>query len=67
NSPDNIFEAGEERMIYTENRTVEYLNKDIEMSIFIDNNGDFIDGTYAVDLYLEGHNIGSSSFLLRSR
>ncbi|MFO7852497.1 MAG: hypothetical protein ACQERS_04440 [Bacteroidota bacterium] len=67
NSPDNLFEVNGERMIYTESRTVEYLNKDVEMSIFVDNNGDFIKGTYTVDLYLEGHNIGSSSFMLESR
>lgn len=66
-SPDNLFEVGEERMIYTENRTVEYLNRDVEMSIFVDNNGDFIEGTYTVTLYLEGNEIGSSSFMLRSR
>jgi len=66
-SPDNLFEAEGERMIFTENRTVEYLNKDVEISIFVDNNGDFIEGTYGVDLYLEGHNIGSSSFMLKSR
>jgi small-conductance mechanosensitive channel len=66
NSPDNLFEVEGERMIFTENRTVDYLNKDVEMSIFVDNNGDFIDGTYAVDLFLEGHSIGSSSFMLRS-
>ncbi|MDT8400487.1 MAG: hypothetical protein RQ743_02240 [Bacteroidales bacterium] len=67
NSPDNLFEVEGERMIFTENRTVEYLNKDVEMSIFVDNNGDFIEGTYMVDLFLEGHNIGSSSFMLKSR
>ncbi|MGM0665721.1 MAG: hypothetical protein ACQETA_00220 [Bacteroidota bacterium] len=67
NSPDNYFELDGERMFFTENRTVDYLNKDVEMSIFVDNNGDFIEGTYKIDLYLDGHNIGSSSFMLRGR
>lgn len=66
-SPDNIFEVEGNRMIFTESRTVDYLNRDVEMSIFVDNNGDFIKGTYGVDLYLDGHNIGSSSFMLESR
>ncbi len=66
-SPDNIFEVEGDKMIFTENRTVEYLNRDVEMSIFVDNNGDFIKGTYGVDLYLDGHHIGSSSFMLESR
>ncbi len=67
NSPDNLFEADGKRMIFTENRTVEYLNKDVEMSIFVDNNGDFIEGTYNVDLYIDGNNVGSSSFMLNAR
>ncbi len=67
NSPDNLFEVEGERMIFTEIRTVDYLNKDVEMSIFVDNNGDFIEGTYSIDLFLEGHSIGSSSFMLNSR
>ena len=64
-SPDNIFEAGEETLIFTENRTVDYLNQDVEMCIFVDNNGDFIKGNYNIDLYLEGEKIGSGSFMLR--
>jgi len=66
-SPDNLFELEDKRIIFTESRTVEYLNKDVEVSIFVDNKGDFIKGSYDVDLYLEGHNIGSSSFMLESR
>lgn len=66
-SPDNVFEVEGDKMIFTESRTVEYLNRDVEISIFVDNNGDFIKGTYGVDLYLDGHHIGSSSFMLESR
>lgn len=66
-SPENLFEVNDETMLYTESRTVDYLNKDVEMSIFVDNTGDFIEGTYSVDLYLDGHNIGSSSFMLEGR
>ncbi len=66
-SPDNLFDFEGEKMIYTESRTVEYLNADVEMSIFVDNNGDFIDGTYTVDLYLEENKIGTSSFMLTGR
>jgi hypothetical protein len=64
-SPDNIFEYNEENLIFTESRTVEYLNQDIELCIYVDNNGDFIEGTYTVELYLEGEIIGTGSFLLR--
>jgi hypothetical protein len=54
-------------MIYTESRTAEYLNQDVEMCIFVDNNSDFIAGNYTVDLYLEGARIGSGEFMLTGR
>lgn len=64
-SPDNVFQAGDEDLIYTESRTVDYLNQDIEVCIYVDNNGDFIEGTYSVELYLEGTLIGTGSFMLK--
>ena len=64
-SPDNIFTTGEESLIFTESRVVDYLNQDVEMCIFIDNNSDFILGNYIIDLYLTGENIGSGGFMLR--
>lgn len=64
-SPDNVFQAGDDNLIYTESRTVDYLNQDVEMCIYVDNNGDFIEGTYSVELYLEGALIGTGSFMLR--
>lgn len=66
-SPDNIFVFGEETMIFTENRSIEYLNQDVEMCIFVDNNSDFIAGNYTVDLYLQGSHIGTGEFMLRDK
>lgn len=64
-SPDNIFKYGDDNLIYTESRTVDYLNQDIEMCIYVDNNDDFIKGAYQVELYLEGALIGTGSFILK--
>jgi hypothetical protein len=64
-SPDNIFEYEEGVMIFTESRTVDYMNQDVEMCIFVNNNADFIEGNYGVDLYLEGSHIGNGEFMLR--
>jgi hypothetical protein len=64
-SPDNIFEYEEGVMIFTESRTVDYMNQDVEMCIFVNNNADFIAGNYGVDLYLEGSHIGNGEFMLR--
>jgi len=66
-SPDNLFEVKGEQMIFSANRAVDYANADIEMCIFLDNTGDFIPGQYAVELYLDGDLIGSSSFTLKGR
>ena len=64
-SPENLFEVQGEQLIYSANRAVDYANADIEMCIFLDNTGDFIPGTYSVELYLGGEEIGSSEFTLR--
>ena len=64
-SADNYFEAGEDKLIYSASRIADYMNQDIEMCIYLDNTGDFIAGTYEVELYLEGELIGKSSFMLK--
>lgn len=63
-SPDNLFEYKRSRIIYSANRIVDYINQDIEMCIFMDNTGDFIVGTYSVELYLEDNIIGRTTFIL---
>jgi FtsZ-binding cell division protein ZapB len=66
-SPDNLFEVKGEQLIYSANRAVDYANADVEMCIFLDNTGDFIAGTYTVELYLDGEKIGDGSFVLKGR
>lgn len=66
-SPDNLFDYKGNRLIYSANRTAEYMNQDIEMCIFLDNTGDFIPGNYSVELYLEDNIIGKTTFMLTKR
>lgn len=66
-SPDNLFDFNGSKMIFTANREVEYINQDVDMCIFVDNNRDFIPGNYKAELYLEGSLIGGCSFLLTKR
>ena len=66
-SPDNIFDYNGNKMIYSASRSVDYLNQDIEICIFLDNTGDFIPGNYSVELYLENSIIGRTNFLLTKR
>ncbi len=63
-SPDNLFEFKRSKIIYSVNRIVDYINQDIEMCIYMDNTGDFIVGTYSVELYLEDNIIGKTTFML---
>jgi hypothetical protein len=66
-SPDNLFDVKGEQLIFSANRAVDYANADIEMCIFLDNTGDFIPGTYTVELYLDSEKIGDGSFMLKGR
>jgi len=66
-SPDNLFDFNGNKLVYSATRLVDYMNQDIEMCIFLDNTGDFIEGTYSVELYLENNIIGRTTFALARR
>jgi len=66
-SPDNLFEYKSNKIIYSASRQVDYLNQDIEVCIFLDNNGDFIIGNYSVELYLDDNIIGRTNFMLAKK
>ena len=66
-SPDNLFDFNGSRLIYTANRQAEYINQDIDMCIFVDNNKDIIIGNYRAELYLEGALIGGCSFMVTKK
>jgi hypothetical protein len=66
-SPDNLFEYKGNKIIYSATRQVDYMNQDIEVCIFLDNNGDFVVGNYSVELYLEDNIIGRTNFMLSKK
>ena len=66
-SPDNLFDYKGNKIIYSANRQVDYMNQDIEVCIFMDNKGDFIIGNYSVELYLEDNIIGRTNFMLSKK
>jgi hypothetical protein len=65
--PDNLFDFNGNKLVYSASRLVDYMNQDIEMCIFLDNTGDFIIGTYSVELYLENNIIGRTIFALAKK
>lgn len=66
-SPDNLFTYRGNKIIYSASRIADYMNQDIEMCIFLANNGDFVVGNYSVELYLEDNIIGRTTFVLTKR
>ncbi|MFW5658265.1 MAG: hypothetical protein ACOCYF_02350 [Bacteroidota bacterium] len=61
----NIIDIKGEQIVFTEMREVSYENKDIDVCIYWDNNGELIEGTYTIDLFADGNNIGASTVTLR--
>jgi len=64
-SVDNLFDYQDEKLVFSASRTVEYLNKDVDLCIYWNNSGNLIPGNYTVNLYLEGNQIGTTTFLLK--
>ena len=54
-----------EQMVYTASREVTYENIDVDLCIFWNNDGQLVPGSYTVNLYADGHNIGTSSFAMK--
>lgn len=62
---ENIFTFQDKQMIYSAMRTVEYLNKDIDVCIYFNDNEHFIVGEYSIGLFLKNTKIGATTFILR--
>ncbi len=60
-----MIEINGEQLVYTAYRELEYENQDIDMCIYWDKTEELIPGTYAVHLFAEGVEIGSTTFDLK--
>ena len=63
-SVENLFEFIDKQLVYSANRIVDYMNQDIDMCIYWNNDGQLIPGNYTAELYLDGNLIGNTSFIL---
>ena len=61
----NLFEFRGEQIVFSASREVQYENADIELCIFWTNDGQLIPGTYRVNIYAEGNDIGNTTFELK--
>lgn len=65
NDPTNMFSFEGNEIAYTERREVEYANEDVDVCIYWQKNQELIPGTYNVDIFADGKQIGISSFELK--
>ncbi|MDR1859684.1 MAG: hypothetical protein LBR06_02025 [Bacteroidales bacterium] len=66
-SQDNRFKFEDLNIPYSAMRTVTYEGNELPVNIFWDNEGEpaFMSGTYTVDVFTDGDNIGTASFSFR--
>lgn len=65
-SPDaGMFMLDGESMVYSAKRELDYDNADIDMCIYWDITEELIPGTYFINLYCEGFEIGTSTLILK--
>jgi myosin heavy subunit len=63
-SEHSIFKYQDNDMVYTERREIDYENKDVDACLFWDNDGSLVEGTYTLDIYMDGFLIGNATFAL---
>ncbi len=61
---ENIFTYEEEVLAFSESRTVQYDGNFLDVIIYYDLDQELLEGSYQVELYMDGNLIGTSSFLL---
>lgn len=61
-SEDDLFEYQGQEIVFSAKRPVDYINKDLDVIVFWDNNGALIPGTYEVYIFADGGEIGTTQF-----
>ncbi|HAF30356.1 MAG TPA: hypothetical protein DCG75_15040 [Bacteroidales bacterium] len=63
-SEDDLFEYQGQEIVYSAKRPIDYENKNVDVTVFWDNNGALIPGTYEVYIFADGDEIGNAQFLI---
>lgn len=61
-SEDDLFEFEGQKIVFSAKRPVDYMNINLDVTIYWDNNGTLIPGKYDVYLFADGNEIGYTSF-----
>ncbi|MCK5170531.1 MAG: hypothetical protein KAQ75_11685 [Bacteroidales bacterium] len=63
-SEDDLFEYGGQEIVYSAKRPVDYINKNLDVIVYWDNNGALLQGAYEVYIFADGNEIGNTQFLI---
>ncbi|PLX10923.1 MAG: hypothetical protein C0597_15925 [Marinilabiliales bacterium] len=61
-SEKDLFEYEGQEIVYSAKRPVDYAGKDLDVTVYWDNNGALIEGTYEVYIFADGNEIGNVQF-----
>lgn len=64
-SNSNTFKAGDQSLLYSDKKTINYQNQQIDVCIFHKLSGEIDKGNYVCQIYCEGAMIGSNNFVLK--
>jgi len=65
NPDEELFSFMGTSILYSAKREIDYQNKDVDMCIYWTNDGSLIKGVYNVDIFCDGKQIGSDTFMLK--
>lgn len=65
NDQNRIFTVGDQQMIYSERREVDYQGQEVEVCVYFEFNQGFTKGVYTVEAYTEGGLLGTADILLK--
>ncbi len=63
-SEDDLFEYEGQEIVYSAKRPVDYINKNLDVIVYWDNNGALLQGVYEVYIFADGNEIGNTQFLI---
>lgn len=63
-SEDDLFEYEGQEVVYSAKRPIDYLNKNLDVVVYWDNNGALMTGTYEVYIFADGNEIGNTQFMI---
>ena len=61
-SEEDLFEYQGQEIVFSAKRPVDYVNENLDVVVYWDNNGALIPGTYEVYIFADGNQIGNAQF-----